>query len=57
MIWGYNKNHSEEYLGRNGASGRMEKLEKLKYQLGHVEEAMKLFFTLTTLPKGEEDLS
>lgn len=29
----------------------------IEYQLGRVEEAMKLFMTLTTLPKDEEDLS
>ncbi|MCD6199478.1 MAG: tetratricopeptide repeat protein [Deltaproteobacteria bacterium] len=29
----------------------------IEYQLGRVEEAMKLFITLTTLPKDEEDLS
>ncbi|MBC8460369.1 MAG: tetratricopeptide repeat protein [Deltaproteobacteria bacterium] len=28
----------------------------IEYQLGRVEEAMKLFITLTTLPKDEEDL-
>ncbi|MCK4486686.1 MAG: tetratricopeptide repeat protein [Desulfobacterales bacterium] len=29
----------------------------IEYQLGRVEEAMKLFMTLATLPKDEEDLS
>jgi len=29
----------------------------IEYQLGRVEEAMKLFITLSTLPKDEEDLS
>ena len=29
----------------------------IEYQLGRVEEAMKLFITLTTLPKDKEDLS
>ncbi len=29
----------------------------LEYQLGRIEEAMKLFSTLTTLPEDEEDLS
>ena len=28
----------------------------IEYQLGRVEEAMKLFMTLTTLPKNEEDI-
>ena len=28
----------------------------IEYQIGRVEEAMKLFITLTTLPKDEEDL-